>query len=348
MDLAELEMQARAALDRGVYDYIAGGSFDELTVAANVADWAAVRLRPMVLRAVGAVDTSATVLGVTLDHPIGVAPTAFHRLAHPAGEAATAAGAAAAGALHVQSTRSTTPVEDVAAALAGAAFWYQVYVLVDRGLTDELIGRAVAAGARALVLTGDTPVLGRRLRDVANAFVLPADIGTIESLDRPGNLADQDPNVTFDEVSRLAERYRVPVVVKGVLRADDARRCLEAGASAVWVSNHGGRQLDGAVSTAEALPEIVEEVGDSIEVYVDGGIRRGTDALKALAVGARCVFAGRPVVWGLAARGADGVRDVLQGLRAELAVAMQLVGATSIEELRSDLVRTPVWGAPRG
>lgn len=338
MDLDDLEQQARRRLDQGAYDYVAGGADDELTLAANVGDWSRLRLRPRVLRAVGTVDTSAVVLGTGVASPIGVAPTAFHRLVHPEGEVATAAGAASAGSLYVLPTRSTTPVEALAAAWDDHPFWYQVYVLVDRGLTTSLIERAVAAGARALVLTGDTPVLGRRRRDIANAFVLPTNLGTVESLDRPGDLGDQDPDVTFDDIGWLIERFRLPVVVKGVLRADDALRCLEAGASAVWVSNHGGRQLDGAVSTAAALPEICNAVGDAGEVYVDGGVRRGSDILRALALGARAVFVGRPVLWGLATGGAAGVAAVLAGLTQDLALAMQLVGATDLREVTPDLV----------
>ena len=345
MDLGELEEQAKAALEGGAYDYIAGGSFDELTLAANIADWAALRLRPRALRPVGDTRTATTILGAAVPTPIGIAPTAFHRLAHPDGEEATAAGAASSGALYVLPTRSTTPVERVVPQLDGGPFWYQVYVLIDRGFTEELVGRAVAAGARALVLTGDTPVIGRRLRDVANRFVLPSNLGTIESLDRPGSLGDQHPDVTFDDIGWLAGLSGLPVIVKGVLRGDDARRCIDAGAAAVWVSNHGGRQLDGAVSTAEALPEVCDAVGGGAEVYVDGGVRRGTDVLKALALGARAVFLGRPVVWGLATGGAKGVAGVLDSMTAELHLAMQLAGAVTVDEVTADLVRS---GGPGG
>ncbi|MGI8791687.1 MAG: alpha-hydroxy acid oxidase [Acidimicrobiales bacterium] len=345
MDLGAIETTACIRMERGAYDYIAGGAFDEITLAANVADWAKVRLRPRVLRAVGTVDTATTLLGTPVASPIGVAPTAFHRLAHPEGEEATAAGAAAAGAIYVLPTRSTTSVDDVASSLSGAPFWYQVYVLTDRGFTGELVDRAVAAGASALVLAGDTPVLVRRLRDLVNAFELPSNLGAVESFDRPGNLADQDPNITFDEIGWLAERSGLPVVVKGVLRADDAAQCVQAGARAVWVSNHGGRQLDGAISTAEALPEVCEAVVADCEVYVDGGIRRGTDVLKALAMGARAAFLGRPVIWGLATGGAEGVREVLRGLCDELELAMQLAGAASLDEVTGDLLRV---GPPRG
>jgi len=229
-------------------------------------------------------------------------------------------------------------MEDVAEAMGDAPWWFQVYVLNDRDLTESFVRRAAAAGARALVLTGDTPVLGRRLRDIRNRFVLPSHLGTIESLDRPGNLADQAAGVTFADVAWLASTSNLPVVVKGVLRADDARQCVDAGAAGVWVSNHGGRQLDGAVATADVLPEVVDAVGQSAEVYVDGGVRRGTDALKALALGATAVFVGRPVAWGLTVGGRDGVRGVVDGFRAEFELAMALAGATSVDEVTPDLI----------
>ena len=339
MELDELEAAARERLPQDVYDYVAGGAVDELTMAGNRDAWDRVKLRPRVLRDVRSVTTSTSVLGAPVAHPIGVAPTAFHRMCHDDGEPATAAGAADAGALFVLSTRATAPMEDVADALGDAApWWFQVYVLNDRDLTESFVKRAAAAGARALVLTGDTPVLGRRLRDIRNRFVLPSHLGTIESLDRPGNLADQAAGVTFDDVAWLASTSGLPVVVKGVLRDDDARRCVDAGASAVWVSNHGGRQLDGAIATGDALAEVVDAVGSDVEVYVDGGVRRGTDVLKALAMGATAVFVGRPVVWGLTVGGRDGVRGVVDGFRAELELSMALAGAITIDEVTPDLL----------
>jgi 4-hydroxymandelate oxidase len=334
----EREEAARALLPPEVYDYYAGGSFDELSLAANLSDWATLRLRPRVLRDVTAVDPGTTLLGEPVRHPVVVAPTAFHRMAHPDGETATARGAAAAGARFVLSTRSTTPVEEVAAALEDRPFWYQVYVLQDRDLTAELTRRAAAAGATALVLTADVARLGRRLRDVRNGFVLPAHLGTVESLDRPDNLADQDAGLTFADIGWLREATGLPVVVKGVLRGDDARRCVDAGAAAVVVSNHGGRQLDGAVSGVAALPDVMRAVRDACEVYVDGGVRRGTDVVKALALGARAVLVGRPVLWGLATDGAAGVQAVLEELVAELDLAMALCGCRTVEDITADLL----------
>jgi 4-hydroxymandelate oxidase len=279
-------------------------------------------------------------MGSRVASPVLVAPTAFHKLAHPEGEVATAQGAARAGALMTAATRSTTPLEDIAAASGDAPRWYQVYVLQERDHTAALVQRAAKAGYTALVLTGDTPMLGMRLRDVRNAFVLPANVGeaAMQAGAAVGSLVDQDPTITFEQIGWLHELTGLPVLVKGVLRDDDAVACLDAGAAGVCVSNHGGRQLDGAVSPADALPEVVAAVGERGEVYVDGGIRRGVDVVRALALGARGVMIGRPVIWGLATGGADGVRKVLRGFQRELELAMALCGARTVVELTSDLV----------
>jgi 4-hydroxymandelate oxidase len=343
LDLDALEEEARTLLEPGAFDYIAGGAEDEVTLADNVEAWKRVRIRPKVLRDVSAVDASTTLLGQRVTSPIGIAPTAFHRLAHPDGEEATAQAAAETGSLMVLSTRATATAAEVRAVAPDALLWFQVYVLTDRKRTARLIEAAVGEGAKALVLTADTPFLGRRLRDVRNRFVLPANIGDASSSlalepGEEGSLVDQDPSITFDDIGWLASIGDVPVVVKGVLRGDDAARCVEAGAAGVWVSNHGGRQLDGAIATADALPDVVAAVGEGAEVYVDGGIRRGSDALKGLALGARAVFVGRPVLWGLATGGSKGVVRVLHGLQGELTHAMSLAGAPTVADLTPDLV----------
>jgi 4-hydroxymandelate oxidase len=337
---AVLEERARAALPPPVFDYYAGGAGDEETLAANARAWSAVRLRPRVLRDVSHVDTSTTVLGTRVAAPVLVAPTAFHRLAHPAGELATAEGTAAAGSLLVLSTRSSTRIESVAA--AAGPWWFQVYILRDRALTQELVQRAAAAGARALVLTGDTPYVGRKRRDRGSLAIPDEDFrANLERL-TDVTLSEQAANVTFDDIRWLHELSRLPVLVKGVLRGDDAARCLEAGAAGVVVSNHGGRQLDGAVPTAEALPEVVDAIAGRAEVLVDGGVRTGRDVVRALALGAKAVLLGRPVLWGLATDGAAGVRKVLTELQEDTAHVMALAGATSVAELTADLVtRSP-------
>jgi 4-hydroxymandelate oxidase len=349
LDLAALEAAARERLDPGVYDYIAGGADAELSVAANLAAWSRLWLRPRVLRDVAQVSTATTLLGGQLQVPLAVAPMAYHRMTHPEGEAASAAGSAAAGALYICSTQATMSVEEVAAA-APDARWFQVYVVRDRGWTAELVGRAAAAGYRALVLTVDVPLLGNRLRDLRNDFRLPTGLAPANA--PPAGAARQrelavdviaqagqfDPSLTSETIGWLAERSGLPVVVKGVLRGDDALACVEAGAVGVVVSNHGGRQLDSVVATADALAEVVAAVGNRVEVYVDGGIRRGTDVLKALALGARAVLVGRPVLWGLSMGGAHGVERVLSGLAGELQLAMALCGAVGVDDLTPDLI----------
>jgi 4-hydroxymandelate oxidase len=353
LDLDALEAAARARLEAGVYDYIAGGADAERTVADNLAAWSRLRLRPRVLRDVTEVATATTLLGSQVPTPLLVAPMAYHRMAHPDGEAASAAGAAAAGALYVCSTQATMSVEEVAAAAPEAARWFQVYVVRDRGWTAELVARAAAAGYRALVLTVDVPLLGNRLRDLRNAFRLPTGLepanappaGAARQRELAADVLAQagqfDPGLTPETIGWLAERSGLPVVVKGVLRGDDAVACVAAGAAGVVVSNHGGRQLDTVVATADALAEVAAAVGDRAEVYVDGGVRRGTDVLKALALGARGVLVGRPVLWGLAVGGAAGVERVLSGLAGELRLAMALCGAVEPAQLTPDLIAGP-------
>jgi len=363
VNIADLERHARELLAPGVYDYFAGGSGHEWTLRASVQAWRRYWLAPRVLRDVSAVDTSVRLPGqpqTVAATPVVVAPTGFQGLAHPDGELATARGAAAAGALMVLSTRTTRRIEEVAEVVAGAggAWWFQVYLMRDRDLTARLVDRAVAAGARALVLTGDTPVVGYKLRGdgVVSDALLDANLGPLADPSMTGQAA----HVTFADIGWLARRTGLPVLVKGVLRADDARACMAAGAAGIIVSNHGGRQLDRAIPTALALPAVVaalarddvtvaeigttgaaddsagtggEDVGTGGEVLVDGGLRTGEDILTALALGARAVFLGRPVLWALACDGAAGVRDLLTGMTDDLAHVMALAGARSVAEI---------------
>jgi 4-hydroxymandelate oxidase len=336
-DVSELERQAKERLPLPVYEFFASGSGSGRTQRANEEAWREVWLAPRILRDVSAVDTSVSLLGSRLRTPLCVAPTAFHRMAHPDGELATAAGAARAGALFVLSTRSTSRIEDVAGVIdqSGGTWWFQVYLMRDRRLTADLVRRAAATGASALVLTGDTPVVGRKWRnveDVATEADMLVNVGPIADLHDTGQAAD----VTFADVGWLAGISGLPVVVKGVLRADDALACAAAGAAGVIVSNHGGRQLDGAQPAALALPAVAAALGadqEPIAVYTDGGIRTGDDALVALALGAQAVFLGRPVLWALACGGADAVTDLLMGLTADLAHSMALAGAATVNEL---------------
>jgi 4-hydroxymandelate oxidase len=327
--------RARAALSPEAHAYYAAGSGDEQTVAEAEEAWRRIHLRPRVLRDVGTVDPSTTLLGQKIAAPVAIAPTAAHGLAHPDGEVATAAGAAKAGSLYVLSTRSTARLEDVVG--AAGTWWMQIYVMADRGLSDELARRAADAGAGAIVLTVDTPaVAAKHKASAALRFPGPGllpELGTA-----PVEALEQAPDVTERDLQRLAEITGLPVVAKGVLREDDAQACTDAGAAAIVVSTHGGRQLDGVVPTAWALPEVVEAVGDRVEVYVDGGVRTGRDVLRALALGARAAWFGRPVLWALAAGGADGVADLLDGLRLSVAEALLLAGCPSPTHAGRDLV----------
>jgi 4-hydroxymandelate oxidase len=337
-DIARLKRQARGLLPAGVYDYYAGGAGRERTLRANERAWRRTWLAPRVLRDVSAVDTSTELLGARLATPVAVAPTAFHQLAHPGGEVATAAGAARAGALLVLSTRSSRRFAEVGAAVAegGGTWWFQVYIMRDRSRTAALVEQAVAAGARALVLTADTPVVGRKRRDsddllIADEFLL-ANTGPVP--DWTG--LEQAADITVADIAWLGEISGLPVVIKGVLRPDDALACAAAGAAAVIVSNHGGRQLDGAVPAARALPGVAAALDrgpGGIPVYVDGGIRTGEDVLAAIALGARAVLVGRPVLWALTCGGADEVAALLAGLTDGLAHAMALAGAASLAEV---------------
>jgi 4-hydroxymandelate oxidase len=338
VDIAELERRARRLLTPEVYDYYAGGSGRERTLRASVSAWQQHWLMPRVLRDVSAVDTSVRLPGLpetAAATPIAVAPTGFQGLASADGELATARGAAAAGALMCVSSRSSRRLEDIGKIIADGegAWWFQVYVMRDRDLTARVVGRAVAAGARALVLTADTPVLGRKRRDRGGELITEAEFtvntGPLADL----ALAEQAADLTFADIGWLARLGGVPVLVKGVLRADDARACVAAGAAGVIVSNHGGRQLDRAVPTALALPAVAAELGSSVPVFADGGLRTGEDVLAALGLGARAVFLGRPVLWALACGGADGVRDLLTGLTGDLAHAMALAGAAAVADL---------------
>ena len=345
-DFDELEGRARETLTPGAFAFAAGGADDEITLDDNIAAWQRLRLRPRMLRDVTRIDTSTSVLGARIAAPLMVAPTGRHRLFHPDGERATARGATAAGVPYVMATTSTVTIEEVAAERRDAPQWFQLYLPHDRSVTEGLVDRVAAAGFGAVVLTVDQPVYGASPR-AARAPLNPGpDIRAVNLPGQPaaahGYGAAHSGSVTFpatfDDLAWLVRRSPLPVLVKGILRGDDAVRCVELGARGILVSNHGGRHLDAAVASADALPEIAQAVGGKAEVYVDGGIRRGTDIVKALALGARAVLIGRPAVWGLALAGAEGVRDVFAHLRGELVRTMALCGVAKLEEVTRDLV----------
>ncbi len=337
--LADLENMARERLDPVRYDYFAGGADDELTARANEAVFTRLRLLPRVLRGSGHRTLAVTIAGTPASCPVLVAPTAFHRLAHPDGEVATARAAAATGTIMIVSMASTVAVEDVAA--TGATLWFQLYVQPDRAFTAAVVKRAEAAGCRALVVTVDSPVFGRHVRDLRNGFTdLPPGFACENMRDTGGVVRDIEfaAGLGWADLDRLRSLTGLPVIVKGVLHPDDARLAVEHGAAAIIVSNHGGRQLDTAVTTLEALPAIADAVGGRVPLVLDGGVRRGTDVVKACALGASAVAVGRPVVWGLALDGAAGAGWVLSTLRDELDRALALCGADSVGQLTPDLV----------
>jgi 4-hydroxymandelate oxidase len=356
LTLDDFETRARERMERGAYDYYAGGSGDELTLRANRDAFDALWLRPRVLVDVSNPQLSLTLFGDTLSLPVLLAPAAFHRLAHADGELAVARAAAAAGAAMVVSTLATFSLEDIAAAAAGPR-WFQLYAYRDRSLSESMIRRAEAAGYHALVLTADTPRLGQRLRDVRGAFALPGHVrmANFEAqhplMTRPeqssegrtlNNYATDmlNPSLNWKDVEWMRSITRMPVLIKGVLTAEDARLALEHGASGVIVSNHGGRQLDGALPAVRALPEVVDAVAGRVPVLMDGGVRRGTDVLRALALGASAVMIGRPYLWGLAVDGEAGVRAVIELLREQLLAAMVLSGRPTLSSIdRTLLVR---------
>jgi 4-hydroxymandelate oxidase len=345
VNVAEFELAARERLDRSVYDYYAGGAEDEITVRANREAFQRLRLSYRVLRDVSRVDLSTSLLGTPLSMPVILAPTALHRMAHEEGEKATARAAASAGALMTLSTVSSVPLEEVAAAAPSGARWFQLYCFDDPADTAALVERAHRAGYRALVLTVDAPILGRRERDVRNRFEVPAGLAAhpprvprAASAQWPLSSLIGQPSLDWSAVSWLRSLSPLPLVLKGIVRADDAERGIAEGAAGIWVSNHGGRQLDTSIPTADALEAVVRAVAGRVPVIVDGGVRRGTDVVKALALGASAAAIGRPQLWGLAAAGQDGVARVLSTLREELALAMALCGCADLSRIDRSLV----------
>jgi 4-hydroxymandelate oxidase len=352
VDLDALEQNARRMMRPESWVFCDTGADDEVTSKDNVTAWRKLKLRPRMLRDIVEIDTGVSLLGARVQTPIMVAPTGRHHLFHASGERETARGAAAAGALFVMSTSGSTLVEDVARERGqesdSAPQWFQLYMQPDREATGALLDRCVEAGFKALVLTVDQPVPGWSPRAYRTPVIASPDIRSVNMVGQPIARTAYDINrkgvvmfpTTFADLEWLVQRCAMPVVVKGVLRGDDARRCVECGVKGIMVSNHGGRHLDTTVTTAEVIPEIVEAVGHSAEVYVDGGIRRGTDIVKALALGARAVLLGRPPLWGLSVGGADGVKAVMEHMHGEMVRAMRLCGAASLAALTPDLVMT--------
>ncbi len=348
INAADYERLAAERLEPGVHGYFAGGAGDERTLRENVAAFARRTLRPRVLVDVGDVDARATVLGAQLSMPLAVAPVAFQRLVDPDGEVAMARAAAAAGTAMCLSTLATSHPREVAEGAPPAPRWFQLYCFSDSGVTQALIDEAVDSGFDAILLTVDAPRAGRRERDLRTGFALPAGIdapavaaavGSPQPLTPAQVFELVDPTLGWDDFAELASGCGLPVALKGVQTSEDAVLAVEHGAAAVVVSNHGGRQLDGVPATLDLLPEVVEAVAGRCEVLMDGGIRRGTDVLMALALGADAVLAGRAPLWGLAVGGEAGARHVLELLRAEIELALTLIGCPTPADLRPGHVR---------
>lgn len=351
VNMRDVEAAARDALDPVHYDYFAGGAQDEVTVLANQAAFRTITLVPRILRGLGPPRLDVTVLGTYMAMPVLLAPTAFHRLAHPDAERATARAAARAGVTMIAAMLSTVAIEDVVAEARKTAadlepnLWFQLYVQPDLGFTEAIVARAEAAGCRALVVTVDSPALGRRERDDRHDFHdLPPGM-RCENLrelrgGEPGSVRQVvlSPEISWAHIEWLRGITDLPVVLKGVLHPDEARRAADHGVDGLIVSNHGGRQLDTTPATIDQLPLVADAVDGRVSLLLDGGIRRGTDVVKALALGAAAVGIGRPAVWGLAAAGEDGVANVLAMLRGELENALTLCGCDSPADVGPDVI----------
>ncbi|KAE8810096.1 peroxisomal (S)-2-hydroxy-acid oxidase GLO4 [Hordeum vulgare] len=351
VNVREYQELAKKALPKMHYDYINGGAEDEHTLRDNMAAYGRILLRPRVLVDVSNIDMSTNLLGYDLPSPIIVAPTGSHKLANPEGEVATARAAASCNTLMVLSFSSSCKIEEVASSCNAIRF-YQLYVFKNRDVSATLVRRAESHGFKAIVLTVDTPMLGRREADIRNKMVAPANANLeglmpIDDLDTTdGSKLEKyardtlDPSLSWKDVEWLKSITGLPILLKGIVTAEDARKAVEAGAAGIIVSNHGARQLDYAPATISALEEVVKAVGGAVPVLVDGGVRRGTDVLKALALGARAVMVGRPVLYGLAARGEAGAKHVIEMLNRELELAMALCGCRSVAEITRDRVHT--------
>ncbi|XP_006813604.1 2-Hydroxyacid oxidase 1-like [Saccoglossus kowalevskii] len=350
----DFERFAQKHLARNVFDYYRSGANLEETLKDNREAFKRYKIRPRVLRDVSHRNLSTTILGEKIDFPICIAPTAMQKMAHPDGEIATAKAAAKMKTLMCLSSWATCSFEEVAEADPNGLKWFQLYIYKDREATAQLVRRAEKAGYKAIALTVDTPILGRRYADVRNKFQLPPHLSLanfdnedkhatgVKSTNDSGLAAYVasliDPSLNWEHVEWLKSITKLPIVVKGILTAEDALEALNHGIAGILVSNHGARQLDGVPATIDVLSEVVQAVNGQVEVYLDGGVRTGTDVLKAIALGAKCVFLGRPALWGLAYNGKEGVQQVLQIIKDEFSLAMALSGCCTVSDIKPSLV----------
>ncbi|XP_009991673.1 PREDICTED: hydroxyacid oxidase 2 [Chaetura pelagica] len=340
--LSDFEAYARKYLPKIAWDFFAAGADDCSTRDENILAYKRIRFQPRMLRDVSLMDIRTKLLGTEISFPVGIAPTGFHQLAWPDGEKSTARAARALNTCYIASTYSTCTLEEISAAAPGGFRWFQLYIHRNREVSQQLVQRAEASGFQGLVLTADVPYTGKRRDDLRNAQMRFSSVLWMQGDDRseyglpPNSL---DPSVTWRDIYWLRSLTRLPIIVKGILTKEDAELAVRHGVQGIIVSNHGGRQLDGGPATIDALVEVVEAVQGRVEVYLDGGIRKGSDILKALALGAKCVFIGRPALWGLAYKGEEGLQDVLRILQEEFRLSMALAGCASVSEIGPHLVR---------
>ncbi|NXL05635.1 HAOX2 oxidase, partial [Mesembrinibis cayennensis] len=331
--LSDFEAYAKKYLPKIAWDFFAAGADDCSTRDENILAYKRIRFRPRMLRDVSMMDIRTKLLGTEISFPVGIAPTGFHQLAWPDGEKSTARAAKAMNTCYIASTYSTCTLEEISAAAPGGLQWFQLYIHRNRAVSQQLVQRAEALGFQGLVLTADLPYTGKRRDDVRNGFRLPPHM-KVKNLEgafevcktSPSFHSLLDPSVTWNDIYWLRSLTHLPIIIKGILTKEDAELAVRHGVQGIIVSNHGGRQLDGGPATIDALVEVVEAVQGRVEVYLDGGIRKGSDVLKALALGAKCVFIGRPALWGLAYKGEEGLREVLRILQDEFRLSMALAG----------------------
>ncbi|XP_050768697.1 2-Hydroxyacid oxidase 2 isoform X1 [Gymnogyps californianus] len=339
--LSDFEAYAKKYLPKIAWDFFAAGADDCSTRDENILAYKRIRFRPRMLRDVSMMDIRTKLLGTEISFPVGIAPTGFHQLAWPDGEKSTARVAEAMNTCYIVSTYSTCTLEEISAAAPGGLRWFQLYIHRNRAVSQQLVQRAEALGFQGLVLTADLPYTGKRRDDVRNGFRLPPHmkLKNLEGAFEVCKMSPLDPSVTWNDIYWLRSLTHLPIIIKGILTKEDAELAVRHGVQGIIVSNHGGRQLDGGPATIDALVEVAEAVQGRVEVYLDGGIRKGSDVLKALALGAKCVFIGRPALWGLAYKGEEGLQDVLRILQDEFRLSMALAGCASVSEIGRHLVQ---------
>ncbi|KFQ21610.1 Hydroxyacid oxidase 2 [Mesitornis unicolor] len=339
--LSDFEAYAKKYLPKMAWDFFAAGADDCSTRDENILAYKRIHFRPRMLRDVSMMDIRTKLLGTEISFPVGIAPTGFHQLAWPDGEKSTARAAKAMNTCYIVSTYSTCTLEEISAAAPGGLRWFQLYIHRNRAVSQQLVQQAEALGFQGLVLTADLPYTGKRRDDVRNGFRLPPHmkLKNIEDAFEVCKISPLDPSVTWNDIYWLRSLTHLPIIIKGILTKEDAELAVRHGVQGIIVSNHGGRQLDGGPATIDALVEVVEAVQDRVEVYLDGGIRKGSDVLKALSLGAKCVFIGRPALWGLTYKGEEGLQDVLRILQDEFRLSIALAGCANVSEIGRHLVQ---------